>query len=151
MARYRTFSSSRKFYQTMPVQKDGISRAPLSPRPRGKLRVEQGQMATFFITWQADTHNIYTGVWYTPEKHPWAKVELQSVLSFHPPCKLQNKVLMGTKSQEEGQRGEEVLFLLILPCLWTQDKHLSSPAVLAFSGGGNYRIGQNQGESRWHR
>lgn len=52
---------------------------------------------------------------------------------------------METKSQEEGQRGEEVLFLLILPCLWTQDKHLSSPAILAFSGGGNYRIGQNQG------
>lgn len=69
----------------MPVQKEGISRAPLNSRPRGKLRVEQGQMATFFISWQADTHNIYIHVRYTPEKHPWAKGEMQSVLSFHPP------------------------------------------------------------------
>lgn len=52
---------------------------------------------------------------------------------------------MEKKSQKEGQRPEEILLLLILPCTWTQDKHLSSPAVLDFSGGGNYRIGQNQG------
>lgn len=129
----------------MPVQKDSISRAPLSSRPRGKLRVEQGQMATFFMSRQADTHNIYIRVRYTPEKHPWAKVEMPSVLSFHPhPRKLQNKVLMQTKITE-GQCPEEVLLLLILPGIWTQDKHLSSPAVLDFSGGGNYRTSQNQG------
>lgn len=96
----RTFSSSRKFHQTMPVQKDGISRAPLSPRPRGKLRVEQGQTATFFITWQADTHNIYIHVRYTSEKHPWAKMEMQSVLSFHP--------LSPTQTAEQGPDGEKI-------------------------------------------
>lgn len=150
----RTFSSSRKFHQTMPVQKDGISRAPLSPRPRGKLRVEQGQMATFFITWQADTHNIYIRVRYTSEKHPWAKVEMQSVLSLHP--------LSPTQTAEQGPDGDknhrrkgsvQRRFCFCWSCLAFGPKINISPHLLFWISQEvviteSVRIKE---ESRWHR